>query len=226
MLMWSSQEASFSSFSCLPVTRGVSKLPHNCVKKLGKSWCWPILQSTNFYPLAEVQLLMLSKHFLLDLNSDSYFWRRMCKQWQALRLDDDGNEGKITNPRSKMKRSQAKQSQSRVNLADEKRERRKNSTNSNYPVLAQPRALHFCQRLTIICYWSSLTSSRFQAQENQVSRKQIKCQNGDTYFCLLSLLGLWISWAGLNSINFTLIIILVLYIYGSKPELAALFPVS
>lgn len=169
---------------------------------------------------------MLSKHFLLDLNSDSYLWRRMCKQWQAQRLDDDGNEGKITNKPQKQDGKVTGQTVPKWIWQMRKKWRGKIAPNSNYPMLAQPRALHFCQRLTIICYWSSLTSSRFQAEENQVSRKQIKCQNSDIYFCLLSLLGLWISWAGLNSINFTLIIILMFYIYSSKPELAALSPVS
>lgn len=88
------------------------------------------------------------------------------------------------------------------------------------------RAIPSFLRHAIKCYWSSLNSSRFQAGENQVSRKQTRSQSHGTYFYLLFLLGLWISWAGLNSVSFLLVIILVFYIYSSKLEPAALLLVS
>lgn len=78
---------------------------------------------------------------------------------------------------------------------------------------------------TIKCYWSSLTSGRPQGR-GESSFKNSQAPESGMYSYLPSLLGPWISCAGLNSNHFSLITILMVYIYSSRPELTALLLVS
>lgn len=74
---------------------------------------------------------------------------------------------------------------------------------------------------TIKCYWSSLTSCRPQGRgESSFKNSQAPESGMNSY--LPSQLGPWISCAGLNSIHFSLITILMVYIYSSRPDLTAL----
>lgn len=79
---------------------------------------------------------MLAKNCLLGLDDDPCFWKRQCKHRQALRLDDEGNEGKeLTNPRSKLDEKVTAQTAKAI-LADRQREGRQNTTQTKLALVS------------------------------------------------------------------------------------------